>query len=358
MQTKWSGSVSRWPPAVRHAAMGASCMCLYIACVIAITRASPGAAPLVKLRDGNEMPQLGLGTWLGYEKGVRVEPTGDEVEKSVAWAIEAGYRHIDTAHIYSTEEQVGRAVNKKIADGTVSRSELFVATKLWNDKHQREDVAPALRESLAKLSLDYIDLYLIHWPIAQYANGTYYDADYTDTWQGMVEAKKLNLTRSIGVSNFNQAQLDRLLATSTEVPAVLQVEINLNLQQPELLKYCKEHNIAVTGYTPFGSLFPTKAKEDAPEPRVNDPALVAIASKYNRTVPQINLKYLMQLGVTPLPKSLTKSRIEQNIDLFDFQLANGDLLHLSKYNSNYRTLPQHKWMQNEHYPFEKHNNTK
>ncbi|CAK1592961.1 unnamed protein product [Parnassius mnemosyne] len=277
----------------------------------------------------------------------------DKAESAVKWAIDAGYRHIDTASIYDTEDEVGKAINKKVAEGAVKREHLFVTTKLWNDAHAREAVVPALRKSLETLNLDYVDLYLIHWPIAQYKNGTYYDVDYLETWEGMIEAKKLGHAKSIGVSNFNQQMLERLISKSSIKPAVLQVEINLNLQQPALREYCRQQNIVVTAYTPFGSVFPNRARSDAPPPRVDDPTLVQIANKYNKTVPQIVLRYLVELNVIPIPKTVTKSRVEQNIDIFDFELTQAERDLLKGYDKNYRTIAAKAWIDSPYYPFEK-----
>nr|ADJ58547.1 seminal fluid protein HACP058 [Heliconius erato] len=241
--------------------------------------------PKIKLNDGNEMPAIALGTWLGNATFGRLPPESHEVEQAVKWALDAGYRHIDTAWIYKVEDQVGRGLK----GSEVKREDIFITTKLWNDRHAGDDVVPALRESLKNLQLDYVDLYLIHWPCGQFSNSTFDITDYLDTWRGMIEAKKLGLTKSIGLSNFNQEQIQRILDHGLEKPAALQVEINLNLQQPELLAFCKSHNIVVQGYTPFGSLFYSKAAPGAPLPRVDDTNLVEIANKYNKTVPQIAL---------------------------------------------------------------------
>ncbi|XP_022817101.1 aldo-keto reductase AKR2E4-like isoform X1 [Spodoptera litura] len=315
-----------------------------------IPKAVRANVPTLKLHDGHDIPALALGTWLGNN----TKPAADEVVHAVSWAIDAGYTHIDTALVYKVEDQVGRAIAAKIAQG-VKREDLFITTKLWNDAHAQSAVVPALRQSLANLGLQYVDLYLIHWPVGQFLNGTYDYTDYVDTWRGMIEAKNLGLTRSIGVSNFNQQQIDRLLELGLEKPTVLQVEINLNLQQPELLAYCARQDIRVMGYTPFGSLFYNKALKTAPPPRVDDPALVEIANKYRKTVPQVALRYLVELGVIPLPKSLTKSRIEQNVQVFDFSLTQAERDVLKSFDRNYRTIPQYKWLDHPYYPFEKKN---
>ncbi|XP_023935257.2 aldo-keto reductase AKR2E4-like [Bicyclus anynana] len=304
--------------------------------------------PTIKLNDGHQMPALALGTWLG--NNTQATPQREAaVESAVAWALAAGYRHIDTAWIYRTEAPVGRALRAS----ALPRDQLFVTTKLWVDHHAPDRVVEALRGSLEKLQLDYVDLYLIHWPCGQFANQSYDLTDHLDTWRGMMEAKQLGLTRSIGLSNFNQHQIQRILDAGLDKPQVLQVELNLSLQQPSLLAYCAAQDIAVTAYTPFGSLFPAKARPDAPPPRADDPALVQIAHKYNKTVPQIALRYLVELGVAPLPKSLTKSRIEQNVDIFDFQLTPEEKQLLKSFDRGYRTLPQLKWLDHPYFPFEK-----
>ncbi|XP_059058956.1 aldo-keto reductase AKR2E4-like [Achroia grisella] len=328
---------------------------LFLYTLAVINNAWCSGIPQIKLNDGREIPGFGLGTWLGIAKGGQgLEPVKDDsVQKAVEWAIDAGYRHIDTARIYETEQQIGEAIKKKIAEGTVKREELFITTKLWNDAHARDEVVPALRQSLKELNLDYVDLYLIHWPLAHFTNLTFEIIDYLDTWEGMVEAQQLGLTKSIGVSNFNKDQLERLISNSKVKPAALQIEVNLNLQQSVLRDYCKEHNIAVTGYTPFGSLFPSKAAPNAPPPRVDDPALVKIAKKYNKSVPQIALRYLVDLGVIPIPKSTTKSRLEQNIDVFDFELTQPEKDLMKSYDRGYRSVEPKMWIQHPEYPFEK-----
>ncbi|CAH1643087.1 unnamed protein product [Spodoptera littoralis] len=321
-------------------------------CQEAVTR--PGVAPLVELNDGKQIPSLGFGTWLGFSKEGGLEPVVDDrVQRAVEAAIDAGYRHIDTAAIYDTEEQVGKAIQNKIAEGVVAREDLFITSKLWNDRHAKNDVVPALKESLAKLNLTYLDLYLIHWPIAQYANGTYYDTDYVETWKGMIDAQVLGLARSIGVSNFNITQLDRLFTMTPVKPAVLQVEVNINLQQAELIKFCKEHGIAVVGYTPFGSLFHNKAAPDAPPPRTDNQTLLKIADKYHKTIAQVNLRYLVELGVIPIPKSVTPKRINENIEVFDFQLTQNEKDWMKAFDKNYRTIPVTMWIDSPYYPFHK-----
>ncbi|XP_050359246.1 aldo-keto reductase AKR2E4-like [Nymphalis io] len=326
----------------------------YVGAVTCLSVPPAGVAPKIKLNDGNSMPAFGLGTWLGFDgKGGVHKVTSDSVEKAVEAAIDIGYRHIDTAYIYFTEEQVGKAVNKKIKNGDVKREDVFITTKLWNDKHARQDVVPSLRESLAKLNLEYVDLYLVHWPISTYSNNTVNEIDYVETWQGMVEAKKLGLARSIGVCNFNVQQLERLINSSDVAPAVLQVEVNLNLQQEQLRQFSRDHGIAVMGYTPFGSLFPSKATSNSPPPRVDDPELVKLANRHGKTVPQIVLRYLFELGVVPIPKTVKKERLMENVDIFDFELQAEDKDLLKSFDRNYRTIDLRSfWATSKFYPFE------
>ncbi|XP_061726870.1 aldo-keto reductase AKR2E4-like isoform X1 [Cydia pomonella] len=359
---------------------------VFILSIIVFAYAEPGKAPLVQLNDGRTMPTIALGTWLGNSTTGRITPVGYETEQAVLWAFEAGYRHIDTAWSYHVEDQVGRAVKTvvdaynllhevtttpKVCDAgcyvnrfkknierssssmvpALSREEIFVTTKLWNDAHARSAVVPALRASLAQLKLNYVDLYLMHWPLGQFANGSYDYTHYLETWRGMMDAQALNLTRSIGVSNFNKVMLENVRAHQLTEPAVLQIEWNINLQQPGLLAYCRQHNISVMGYTPFGALM-DKRRADSPT-HIDDPQLTKMAAKYGKNVQQILLRYAVEMGVIPIPKSITSSRIFENIDIFDFQLEDNDKRILRKFDRGYRTIPQLKWRDHPFYPFEK-----
>ncbi|CAH0713575.1 unnamed protein product, partial [Brenthis ino] len=306
---------------------------LYIA-VLFFGSTLGGKAPCIELNDGNKMPVVALGTGRGTAS--ESAPI-DEVRLAVYWAIEAGYRHIDTAAIYFDEPQVGQGIADAIANNLVTREELFVTTKLWNDKHRKEQVVPALQESLEKLGLDYVDLYLIHFPKAEKADGSPDDVDYLETWQGMEEAKELGLARSIGVSNFNASQIDRLVSNCKIWPAVNEVEVNPTLTQEELVGHCQELAIAVMAYSPFGFLV-ARNVPNAPPPRVDDPILVEMANKYGKTTSQIVLRYLIERGLTPIPKSTNRNRIAQNIDLFDFNLTDDEVYEISKFNKNIRVI--------------------
>ncbi|XP_048485512.1 aldo-keto reductase AKR2E4 [Plutella xylostella] len=340
---------------VTAVARAALCAALLTTAALAgvLTSGSVPKAPYLELNDGHRLPQLGLGTWLGNSSQGRIKPQGHEVQQAAEWAIAAGYRHIDTARVYGTEPQVGAAIREAVRRGDVKREDLFVTTKLWNDRHAREAVVPALRESLAALGLDYVDLYLVHWPIGQFANGSYDPTDHLSTWRGMEEARRLGLARSIGLSNFNQSQIEGILAGCEVKPAVLQVEMNLNLQQESLRAYCSSRGIVLTAYTPFGSLLKGGAGAGAGATRVDDPTLVEMAGRYNKTVPQIVLRYLMELGVAAIPKTITKQRVEQNIDIFDFHLTAADRAALRGFDAGLRTIAGGRWADSPQYPFER-----
>ncbi|XP_063832804.1 LOW QUALITY PROTEIN: aldo-keto reductase AKR2E4-like [Ostrinia nubilalis] len=311
-----------------------------------VTMVIGGKAPTLDLNDGHKIPVVALGTGRGTAGAAPI----DEVRDAVFWAIEAGYRHIDTAAVYGDEEQVGQGVADAIKKGLVKREELFITTKLWNDKHARASVVPALRESLARLGLDYVDLYLIHFPIAAKSDGSPDDTDYLDTWKGMEEAKELGLAKSIGVSNFNATQIDRLVANSKVKPAVNQIEVNPTLTQEPLVSHCQGLGIAVMAYSPFGFLV-TRKTADAPPPRVDDPTLLRIAQKYGKNTAQIVLRYLVDRGLVPIPKSANKDRIAQNIDLFDFELTKEEVAEISKFNKNVRVIHPTGWEKYPNYPF-------
>nr|CAH7752802.1 unnamed protein product [Callosobruchus chinensis] len=218
--------------------------------------------PKIKLNNGLEIPAFGLGTW-------KSKP--GEVEQAVKDAIDLGYRHIDCAYVYGNEKEVGAALKAKLNDGTVKREDLWVTSKLWNAFHRPDLVEKALKESLKNLQLDYLDLYLIHWPVAY---------KYVDTWKALEECVRKGLTKSIGLSNFNSKQIERVLSIATIKPVMDQVECHPYLNQKKLIEFCRSKNIAVTGYSPL---------ED-PQ-LLDDPKLKQLADKYKKTPAQILLRY-------------------------------------------------------------------
>lgn len=286
-----------------------------------------------KLNDGNAIPVIGLGTFQGNYDYTSVH---DIVVKAVKTAIDLGYRHFDTAFVYDTEAAVGDAVRDKIQEGVVRREELFIVTKLWCNSHGKENVVPALRESLKKLGMDYVDLFLIHWPVAFKSgsgmlpkddNGQIIlddDMDFTDTWQGMVECRKLGLARSIGISNFNEKQIKRLVESTDVLPSLIQIEVNPFFSNDKIVSLCQQLGITVACYSPLG-------KPGRPWKKDNDPfistdvTLNEIAKAHKKTPMQVSLRFLLQKGLVVIPKSNGYDHIKENIDVFDFQLTEKEM---------------------------------
>ncbi|CAH2084204.1 unnamed protein product [Euphydryas editha] len=310
--------------------------------------------PNFKLNNGLEIPALGYGTWVGLDK--KAEFIAEDVPQlidAMSYAIDVGYRHLDTAHLYRVEPEVGYVVKQKIKEGVVKREDIFITTKVWNHNHRPEDVERSVKASLRRLGLDYLDLVLMHWPISVSQDGVDEKIDYLDTWRGFESVLKQGLVKSIGVSNFNVEQLTRLLANCNVVPAVNQVEINLNLGQKELVDFCQKNGILVVAYTPFGKMVPSRLEEDCPAVRHDDPVMLALGKKYGKTVQQIALRYLYQRGIASIPKTLTKSRVVENASIFDFQLDENDVATLQKFDNNYRTVRPIFFQNMSNYPFDK-----
>ncbi|MDL2229056.1 aldo/keto reductase [Treponema sp. OttesenSCG-928-L16] len=259
-----------------------------------------------KLNNGIDMPYLGLGVF-------RAE-NGDETYNAVKWALETGYRHIDTAAVYGNEESVGKA----IAESGVPREELFITTKLWNEDMRQERQEKAFADSLKRLGLDYVDLYLIHWPVPDHYAGSY---------KVLEKLYKEGRMRAIGVSNFQQHHLDTLLKESSVVPAVNQIELHPLLKQQALLDYCTALNIAVTAWSPLGG-----TKADLP----HDPVLTEIGKKYGKSAAQIIIRWNIQRDVIVIPKSSKQHRIKENADVFDFELTADDMARINAMNTNRR----------------------
>lgn len=266
---------------------------------------------LVTLSDGHLMPQLGLGVW---------KAGNDVVGSAVQAALETGYRLIDTAAIYQNEEGVGEALKAT----TVPRDELFITTKLWNSDQQH--AGKALEESLKKLQLDYVDLYLIHWPAPA-------EDHYVSAWEQLIELQKSGLTRSIGVCNFDIGHLQRIIHKTGVAPVLNQIELHPLLQQRELQAWNATHSIHTESWSPLAQ---------GGEGVFDTDVIQALAAKYQKTPAQIVIRWHLDRGLIVIPKSVTPSRIQENFDVFDFRLEKEELSHIQSLDSDTRLGPDPK----------------
>ncbi|MES4902688.1 MULTISPECIES: aldo/keto reductase [unclassified Streptomyces] len=265
--------------------------------------------PFITLSNGVRMPQLGFGVW---------QVPDDEAADAVRTALDAGYRSIDTAAIYGNEEGTGRAIS---ASG-VPRDELFVTTKLWNAEHGYDSTLRAFDTSLSKLGLEYVDLYLIHWPLPGVDK-------YVDTWKAFEKIHAEGRAKAIGLSNFHPAHIQRLLSETEIAPVIDQVELHPQLQQAELRAFNARHNIVTEAWSPLGQ----------GKGLLEDDRLGAIADKHGKSPAQVVLRWHLELGNVVIPKSVTPSRIQENIDVFDFELDAQDLATIDAMDSGNRLGP-------------------
>jgi diketogulonate reductase-like aldo/keto reductase len=261
----------------------------------------------IKLINGVEIPVVGLGVFRS--------PPGRTTRKAISYAFEAGYRHIDTAHIYGNESDVGEAV----ASSGIPREEVFVTTKLWNAHQGFDSTLKACEQSLRKMRLDYVDLYLIHWPVPVLR---------LESWRAMEKLQARGKCRSIGVSNFMVHHLEELLQSTGVVPAVNQIEMSPynHLQRRALIDYCHERDIIIEAYSPL-----TKGR------KLNDPVLEETAGKYGKTPAQILIRWALEKQFVVLPKSVNRERIIENASVFDFSLTDEDTRKLDGLNENLST---------------------
>ncbi|WP_340157706.1 aldo/keto reductase [uncultured Maribacter sp.] len=294
----------------------------------------------LKFRNNDEMPILGLGTF-------RSEPI--EVYNAVLSAIKIGYRHIDCAAAYGNEKEVGNAIADAIKQGLVSREDLWVTSKLWNASHGEENVIPALKQTLEDLQLEYLDLYLIHWPVAL-KKGTEMpekasdfiplsEVPLTNTWKGMEAALEEGLAKHIGVSNFNENQLKEILATAVHQPEMNQVEMHPFLQQEALQSFCVQNDMLLTAYAPLGSLVDKNSKLRLLE---ND-TIKNIANTRNMSPAQVALAYTIQRGIAVIPKSINEARLLQNLETLNHTLTEEDMALLKDLDKGHRFIDGKFW---------------
>jgi 2,5-diketo-D-gluconate reductase A len=252
--------------------------------------------PNIELNDGHSIPQLGFGVF-------QIDPS--ETERAVRAALEVGYRHIDTAEMYGNEKGVGEAISASGLD----RGDVYVTSKLNNSFHEPDDARKAFDRTLSELGFDYLDLFLIHWPLP-----SLYDGDYVSTWKTLEEFRADGRSRSIGVSNFQVEHLERLAAETDTVPAVNQIELHPYFQNREVRSYDEEHGIATEAWSPI-------AQGDV----LDDPVVTEIAAKLGKTPAQVVLRWHIQRGNIVFPKSVTPERIRENFEIFDFEIESADL---------------------------------
>ncbi|XP_061177921.1 1,5-anhydro-D-fructose reductase-like [Saccostrea echinata] len=307
---------------------------------------------ILKLGNKGRVPALGFGTYAPRE-------SEDDVYEAVRVAIKTGYRHLDCAAIYRNERAVGQAIKQTIVEDKVRREDLFITSKLWNSCHRPDLVRTSLKKSMEDLGLQYLDLYLIHWPIAlreggefipkdEKGNVLFSDVDYVDTWKAMEDCVDEGLVKYIGLSNFNSEQIQRILDVARIKPVMNQVECHIYLSQEKLIEFCKARGITVTAYSPFAS---PGHKSIPYTPCLQEPVIVDIAKSKQKTPSQIILRFLLQRGLVVIPKSVSPGRIVENFQVFDFELTDEEMKKILALNKNHRINTEDIALTHKYYPF-------
>ncbi|OWA53086.1 Aldo-keto reductase family 1 member C18 [Hypsibius exemplaris] len=319
--------------------------------------------PNVELNNGLKMPIIGLGT---SEFHLQNGPTNtaelSKVRGAVEMAIDVGYRNIDTAFYYGNEGEIGEALKKKISEGVVKREYLFINIQLWNTFHRPEHVLQGLKKSLKNLQLDFVDCFLVHMPVgfkftdedtkypADKDGKVLFDAvDHVEMWREMEKAVDLGLAKSIGLSNFNQKQIQHVLDSCRIKPAVLQIETHAYLMQNKLFAFCKANQIVVVAYAPLGSK--GRGQVEGTPILHDDPVVEDIATRLDITSAQVLLRYLVERGRCVIPKSTFKPHLQNNLEIFSFALSEDDLGRLDQLDRNVRYFPFEQLRGSPEYPF-------
>jgi len=310
------------------------------------------AVPSLKLNSGHQMPQIGLGTWLSKP---------GEVGEAVKMALEIGYRHIDCAMSYGNQDEIGQIFKSVFGSGKVKREDVFITSKIWNTFHSYKKASEAIDIMLKELQIPYLDLCLIHWPQGYFEeNGLFpkdknekiifADTDYLETWRAMEDGVKAGKIRSLGISNFNIKQIQRIIDNRTIKPAVLQIETNPYFSQNTLLEWCTKQGITVTAYSPLANNANVFRKEGQAN-LLEDKVILDLSEKYKKTPAQIILRWAIERKTVVIPKSIKRHRLEENFNIFDFKLSSDDIEKINSLDRNWRILTLDRDLAHPHYPF-------